>query len=138
MKQLEPEYEQFHMDLSNGYTSKDREHPQNISNAYRQIEYFKLVFVPRKKSDEGSSLQSGNKTKGGDINGDQHMSDSSKQYLYFKCGCFKPDYIGAKQCKFTSKLNGSPVNNQEIINKKFEKLKKAKKRTSSSPTTSST
>ena len=52
MKRASKEYEQFRLDLSNGYMSRSREMLFDITKADRQISNFKLVHTFKKKSKE--------------------------------------------------------------------------------------
>ena len=69
------------------------------------------------------------------MTGDQHLGDARKCYPCFKCDWYKPDYMGARKYKFTVKIDGIPINNQEIIDKKFKELKEAKNRAGTNSTT---
>ena len=80
-----------------------------------------LFFLIKKKPDSSKSY-----SKVGKVTGDQHLGDSRKHYPCFKCDRYKPDCMGARKCKFTVKIDGIPINSQEIINKKFKELKEAK------------
>ena len=95
------------------------------------MEYFKPVFSLKKKTDIGK-----NYSKVGEITGDQHLGDGVKCYPCFKCEHYKPECMGVRKCKFSVKTNGTSINSQEIIDKKFKELKEAKNRarTNSAPT----
>ena len=49
-----------------------------------------------------------------------------KKYLCFHCEWFRPECGGAKNCSYASKKDSLPVNSPEVVDKKFEELKKAK------------
>ena len=85
------------------------------------MEYFKAIFSIKKKTNSGKSY-----SKVGEVTEDQHSGDGGKCYPCFKCNWYKPNCIGARKCKFTVKIDGIPINSQEIINKKFKELKEAK------------
>ena len=90
------------------------------------MEYFKLIFSTKKK------------TTGGEVTRNQYLEYGVRQYPCFKCEQFKLDCIGAKKCRFSAKLSSTPINSQEVIDKKFEQLKEAKTRVGANPTTTST
>ena len=45
-----------------------------------QIEYFKPIFLTKKKTDNSKGDQIG-----GEVTGDEHLGDSRKRYLCLKC-----------------------------------------------------
>ena len=130
MKKAGVGLEQFCCDLNNNYSKQVCQYLQEISKAHRQIEYFKPIFLAKKKIDSSKS-----DLVGSEVTGDQHLEDSGKYYPCFKCDYFKPDYIGAKQYKFKVKLDGTLLSTQKTINKKFEELKEAKSQASTNLTT---
>ena len=91
MKKAGVGLEQFHRNLNNDYNKRVCQYPQEISEAYRQMEYFKSIFLAKKKTDSGKSHP-----VGGEVTGDQHLGDSENCYPCFKCDYFKPDCMGAK------------------------------------------
>ena len=133
MKRSGSGLKQFRRDLSNGRNSRVRQHPQDVSEAHRQIECFNPIFSIRKKPDGGAGGNGGR-----EVNGDQHLWDGGKIFPSFKCKRHKPEHMGAKRCTFTTKVDGLPVNTHQAIDKKFEDLKEAKKRASANPTTTGT
>jgi len=101
------------------------------------MEYHKPIKVLRKGEVNGSQYGQSGKTKpdrdskvkpdndADQVDGAQNLQDI-KKYPCFRCEQFRPDCRGAKNCSHTSKKDGTPVNSPEVVEKKFEELKKAK------------
>ena len=49
------------------------------------------------------------------------------KYACFKCNRFKPECYGARICNFHGKADGTPLNTQDVIDKKISDMKAAKK-----------
>ena len=96
--------------------------------------YYKPIVYMKKRSEEING--SHHLTSGLDDDRDdremvesQHFeSGSQKKYACFKCDRFKLDYYSTRTCTFKTKSDGSPLNTQEVINRKIGELKVAKKR----------
>ena len=51
--------------------------------------------------------------------------DSNRSFEFYRCSRTKPDCAGEKNCKHEKKRDGSALNSQEIIAKKFQEIKEA-------------
>ena len=100
--------------MLNNYIGRSREYTQDITEANRQLEYYRLMYFEKKKPDKG---------------GEQHLLDRDgvKSNPYFRCDKTKPDCAGARSCKHTKKADRSDINSKEVIDVLFQSLKDAKK-----------
>ena len=96
-----------------GMQQKSREYLRNANKVNLQLEEYHLNVAPKKKEEDHQS-------------GTQHLIDTEKKYLYFKCGRIKPNCGRAKCCKYTKKEDRTDINLQELIDQKFKELKGAK------------
>ena len=87
-------YEQHRRDFANGHINRSREQPRDVVEANRQIEYYKLLLMNRRKPEESGS---------------QHLleEDKDRKFMCFRCERTKPDCNGAKNCAFDKKADGS-------------------------------
>ena len=120
MKRSGKEFDQFRREIANGCVAGNREHPSTIVEANRQMEYFRPLAY-KKGNPNG-------RPNGGDGGTGDQLFGESRRYPCFKCDRFKPECKGAKECTFTSKVDGSPINSDEVVKTKFEELKAAKRR----------
>ena len=102
------------------------------------MERCRTVCIPRKKTTEGNRHkyhQDRYKSKDDEIIGDQYLNNGLKKFSYFRCDRFKLEHKRVKYCKFYIKPDSSLVNSQEVMFKKFDKLKAARKKISDENTT---
>ena len=96
---------------------------------YKPIKVTKKVEVTRSQHRQSGKPKSDEDGKGkpsGDvIDGFQNVQDA-KKYPCFCCDRFCSECLGAKSCSHEKKKDGAPVNSLEVIDQKFEALKKAK------------
>ena len=125
-------YDQYRIQLYNGYIDGDKEYPVTMANANRRIEYHKLFKFLCKG--EGNSTQYGQSGKakptdadddGKEVDRSQNFQDP-KKYPCFCCERFYPKCSGIRNCSHTTEKDGSTVNSKEDMEKKFEEQKKSK------------
>ena len=111
IKRAGSNYEQYRREVSNGYVSRSREAPYDIVEANRQMEFYRPVVQFKKKAE--------------DERGSQHWTQGQgdRKFLCFRCERARPECAGVKKCEFETKADGSAVNTEDVIDKKFKELK---------------
>lgn len=97
--------------MSNNCIGKSREHPEDATEASRQLEHYRPMCFAKRKTDE---------------DGEQHLmksGDGGKVCSCFRCGRAKPECPGARNCNCEKKADGSNANPQEAVDALFKEQK---------------
>ena len=101
------------MDVDNGYACGSREQTFDVTEANRQMEMCRQPVASHRKKDDSTGRQQ------------LIEGDSGRMYECCRCRRTKPECQGARNFKYEEKKDGSALNSQEAISKKFQDLKEA-------------
>ena len=126
LKRCGDRYKHMRNEYHNGYLQGTMSYPNNLGTLSRLLEFYRPP-IAEKSGNQGNGeqhVQQGNGKPGRDLDAEQHYSNG-RQHPCFRCermGCMN------RTCKETTKADGSPVNSQEVIDKKFKDLEDLSKK----------